>query len=701
MKITNGFARGTSLLLAFCMAATLLMSGAATVSAAEAKPTIFVKYLGIDSNGSGPDFSTSATGPAFSQAEDVDKVFWVGVSVDHLDQVPLVKNEGVYGVEIGLDYNPAMIEPVGFDGDNNVSTSEQDWLATLNRVNMGTTTDGIHWDSGRYGVTADSNWKATDYTDGQREEALPSDWNTAFVSIQKNTADSAATNRFYQTGSAGEEYLVCLPFRLKQVPANGKAPMALKLARGSGTLVLMTGEDGASGGAWEKDAAHNPETNLKNIFAFGGDLQLFEETAEPEAEHQLVGLTVTQTDGTAAGEEASLYETSALTTPAAFDSDILEYYLSLAKDTTEVELSLTTSGTAVTPKVEFSTGGSFATVTVSGVSEGAYSAEVSGLIGNSKEAGFPNTIRITMANGECCTLKLRVPKDDGETGEARIELNYGNSPYGEIMKMVEKGAWTTEQGVQAKAYFDANYRYAEDMVPDGGNASVQYTVQAWGDTKTMKELPVVSAGSVTLKDDEFINYDKDETAMFGFIKNKLLDPGVILYRADGTVINPTADKPINRKITYDIMASEDLFTGFTEPAETVVITGDLTDTTETAIIDLTRVNAKPGIYKVEYTYREDGLDLSVQRAFMILPTNGDVNMDGGINLNDANLINENAIKPIPDLKFEIGSRSKRIYLFRTADVNMDTGINLNDTNLVNENAANHRVYPFYSSLKLQ
>lgn len=689
MKMSNGFTRGTSLFLALCMVLALLAFDFAQVSAAEMKPTLFVKYLGIDPNGSGPDFTPPTTKPAFSQ-DDKEKVFWVGVSADHLNQVPLVKNEGVYGMEIGFDYNPEIIEPVGYDNDNRVSTLEQDWLTTLNQVNMAVATDGIHWDSSLYSITGDSNWKASDYTDSQREEALPSDWKTAFISIQKNTAASAANNRFYQTESAGEEYLVCMPFRLKEVPTNGEAPLVLKLARGSSTLVFMTGADGASGGSWEKDVTHNPDTNLKNIFDFGGDLQIFEEKPEPAVEHQLTDLAVIQTDGTAPGEQASLYETSALTTPSAFDSTIVDYYLSLAKGTTEVELSLTTSGTAVAPKVEFSTGGAFTAITASGVGNGSFTADVAGLLGNSDKTVFPNTIKITMGNEECYTLKLRVPQDGGgEPGEARIVLNYGNSPYGEIMKMVEKGAWTTEQGIEAKKTFDKKNAYDPNFVPDTATTiaalNLSYSTRAWTDIVDLNHLTASEAACIANPD---INLDRNETAIFLYNREPFVDPGFKAFNSKGQVVDQ-----VNRRIIVNRMPALDIISlaDRTLIEDTIKIDNQPSNILITSITpdnitqgDTSTYNVRPDIYEMEYSFFDLGTNstISAIRKVVVLQKEGDTDFSTIINDGDKNPIDTFLlIRRFYD-SIERNT-AKRLYYYRILDLDHSNIVNDGDKNPIN------------------
>ena len=99
--------------------------------------------------------------------------------------------------------------------------------------------------------------------------------------------------------------------------------------------------------------------------------------------------------------------------------------------------------------------------------------------------GYNNTVTIT-AGGTTYTVYIR------RLLKPKITLNYGNSPYGEIMK-ASNIADSDKQ--KAKDAFDANNKYDANYLPNGKSTKVYYSSNAWG-------------GSTDPK----INLDRDETA---------------------------------------------------------------------------------------------------------------------------------------------------------------------------------------------
>ena len=52
------------------------------------------------------------------------------------------------------------------------------------------------------------------------------------------------------------------------------------------------------------------------------------------------------------------------------------------------------------------------------------------------------------------------------------------------------------------------------------------------------------------QENEYINYDKDETAIIVYSGDRFTDPGVTLYDLNGDTVELTQDKPIKRTIRY-------------------------------------------------------------------------------------------------------------------------------------------------------
>ena len=99
----------------------------------------------------------------------------------------------------------------------------------------------------------------------------------------------------------------------------------------------------------------------------------------------------------------------------------------------------------------------------------------------------------------------------------------------------------------------------------------------------------------SLQENQYINYDKDETAIVVFSGDRFTDPGVTLYDSNGDAIELTQDKTIKRTIQYQTVSSlkyED-WDNTTDKTDVKTLTGADGEN----IIDILQTqNVKPGIY---------------------------------------------------------------------------------------------------------
>lgn len=239
----------------------------------------------------------------------------------------------------------------------------------------------------------------------------------------------------------------------------------------------------------------------------------------------------------------------------------------------------------------------------------------------------------------------------------RIELNYGNSLYGQFHSQAN--------GEANKAAFDETYTYN----------GLTYSADAWKNSESDSvEIPVGSKP----QSGEYINYDKDETAVIAYSGSAFTDPGVTLYDSDGNVVTPGGDNQLTRTITYDVIKNRGIqgWADIEKKTSTYTYTGGENDN---IISDLKNNGViKPGVYQIQYDYTAGGKTASAVRSLVVLPKPGDTNLDNYVNSLDMTVYqNFNMITT--------GSSSSRdwnLYKYRALDLNLDGSIDENDRNLI-------------------
>lgn len=194
--------------------------------------------------------------------------------------------------------------------------------------------------------------------------------------------------------------------------------------------------------------------------------------------------------------------------------------------------------------------------------------------------GYNNTVTIT-AGGTTYTVYIR------RLLKPKITLNYGNSPYGEIMK-ASNIADSDKQ--KAKDAFDANNKYDANYLPNGKSTKVYYSSNAWG-------------GSTDPK----INLDRDETALFAFEYKGFEDPGFDAIDSLGNVVKKS---DVTRTISVCVLPALDMkVTIIPSMFNTYSVDGDEThDVFTNANLTGSSKAIQPDIYKLEYSYTDNNLN---------------------------------------------------------------------------------------------
>ena len=677
------------------------------VYAGSEKPTIHVKFMGISKNNEGP--ADSAKEIPKIEDKDVGKIFWVGVSLSNLSKVDYIKTHGVFGTEIGFEYDPKYVEPCSDLPDGELggaqADSEEAWLKTVQKFNE---TDRI-WAKADYEIEASSSIKSTDpsQADGREEDVMPG-WKMSFVKIEKKDG-ATGDSKFKGISDNDEHFILKIPFKIKSVPVGPDKPISFKLARGPETLGLYTGEDENSPYQyWEKEDRTVPEVNLKNTFDFGGDINIFTGTAvEPPIGGDKISTMTVKRNYHDAKEDKDKEENVKLhdaVFPAAepltekvFDPAVKKYYIQVKHDTKSIDFTTGGSTAAPTAKLNYK-------LTPAVADEKSYVAAATGTekeyritvpiadlkdVKMDTETGFNNVLTIS-AEGESYEIYIR------KLVEPKIILNYGNSPYGCIERM---SAWDEAKKAKARADFDDDYKFTAENTPDGCVTGVKYTPQAWGNPNTMTEVsPGTDLEKWKLNNPEktpYINYDKDPSIVFAQMSQDIIDRGVTLKDSLDRIVPLNLTNKVVREVYYDQMKTAGI-RGFKENVlENQKIVGELDGTQENNVIKMKSVRGRAGLSKIIYKYVDiTGTEATAVRCMTILPKLGDVDMNGYVNPVDATLVNKSSKSPLPSEQTVGLEVQGRIFKYRVVDVDKNLYINPVDATSINK-AGSVPLKPFY------
>ena len=243
---------------------------------------------------------------------------------------------------------------------------------------------------------------------------------------------------------------------------------------------------------------------------------------------------------------------------------------------------------------------------------------------------------------------------------------YGNTPFGRIMESYPDNE-ARQQSL--KDSFVHNHVYSR----------FTYTPAAWniyGDDGVQ-----VVMGS-TLGENEYINYDEDDTAIVVTEGEEFNDPGVSLYvngmAVDGARVERTIYYNTINSLRYPKWHSAD--NGERNKAEVDTITVNTK-----APVDILKNEkyVKPGIYTIDYKYTPIGMGTPIiaHRNMIVLPKQDetrpyrfDSNMDNFINALDTLVYN---LEIIPN-RYIIDN----VYLYRVLDVTGYGTVDNNDKSLV-------------------
>ncbi len=634
-----------------------------TYIAPEVTPGSTNRKIYIDFMGRGSTPLTESPGKAQLTKDDLaNPEFWVGVAVDKVHDLPLF-TDGIYSLELAFEYNPHFVEPY-FETNN----ADSEWDAALKAGNLSSSNDTLFWNSDQYEIIS---VRETDIdTSSDREsksiasERKDAGWKMCTICVTIKDGAAFDNARFSGLTDETKQYLLKLPFKLNAVPEESdpiQNPTVLSFVRGPATFDIGSGEQGINPYASWEATVTDPmdQTNLKNLFRFGGDISLFGSGGEVE------NIVVSKTDlkdGETA-EDYPLSSTEQLTLDG-FRAENLEYYVSVPNATEKIKLSITATDL---PSVEAN--GTAINTTLK--SDKLYETEAITLNEIDKTVaanGYNNTI--TVAVGDVTyTIYLR------RLLEPRIELNPGNSPYGEIEKDD-----TIEDKAAAKDEFDLSMKLPS-------LTSLTFYNEAWKSYTEFIDGVDENGNPVKLP----YNGDKDESSIFVYQRKAFKDPGFKLYDSLGDeVTDNNVINSVNLSLTMtSFKGGVATYDNADSPVD-IVANGTGNNYIFTEFIN---ANIRPDVYRLNYEFIDmlSGSTITATRYVIAISRLGDARIDANdiINNNDS-----------ADVKSKSGllNAGNSIYMFKIADARCDANLIINNNDAADIKSKSMSLPLFYNYL---
>ena len=397
---------------------------------------------------------------------------------------------------------------------------------------------------------------------------------------------------------------------------------------------------------------------------------------------KLEGVRVTTEDmDTAATADAPLYSDKTLGTVVTYDEATKDYYVTIPHNQ---KVTITLTG-AMDPEqdVVYTQDGTPTAIKPTPVADkdnewvltlNPENLAVAGG-GTDKEALFKNTMTVTIGN-ETYTVKIK------QQAEAKITLNYGNSPYGEIMKdaaIVDKD--TAKEKFAAANKFDAEY--TPESVKGTAAETYTYGYRAWIEPEDPRNLSDEDLQKIA---DPKVNMDRDETSIFVYMNKGFEDPGFEAIDTDGNVVST-----VNRTMTVSQITSRG-YGGMAnekqeekplswENSESKFIISDLTQ-----LDDTYKAYVRPDKYEMTYSFEDPTTKriISETRNVILISDLADANLDAFVDGNDSAFFklmiatDVNTEKTIGDIK----SSARNIYLYRIIDARIDNWVDGNDVSVL-------------------
>lgn len=249
-----------------------------------------------------------------------------------------------------------------------------------------------------------------------------------------------------------------------------------------------------------------------------------------------------------------------------------------------------------------------------------------------------------------------------------MTFNYGNSPYGLIMR--DTALSDDDKAAYKTAFKDNGYKFTNGYTPAGGTQDLPYVDKAWNGK----------------------NYDLDEAALFVINDSPFTDPG---YKDVINSIGGTVDI-VSKKVRVNILDESipSLQDGSSD--DFVIIRSSSIDLPQTGqITELMSERIRPECYELTYSFTDfDNTVVEIKKPLIVLSALGDINVNGSANEDDASRIRHRFSRDLADNNnVPDYSDGGRLFRYRVCDVNKDGNVNAIDANFIQTS-----ISPFYTNL---
>lgn len=273
----------------------------------------------------------------------------------------------------------------------------------------------------------------------------------------------------------------------------------------------------------------------------------------------------------------------------------------------------------------------------------------------------PNVVEITTKAGDAADAPtITYTFNVQQLVDAKIVLNYGNSPVGMIMG--DDDTYKTKDDKNA-----AISAFQTSRTFSGVTQDFKYNTNAW---KSFATFDTDAEGNPVAYDG-----DLDPTAMFVFQRRNFRDVGFTAYDALGNEVDASK---VTRSVTVKTMNNGvPKYNDTTDGAIDLAISTTDTDATH-LFTDFIGKNVRPNVYRMTYTFTDAVTNKTVTetRKLIVVSRHGDVliNNDNTVNNADASSIvtNVGAI-----------NAANSLYRFRLADALINTDNTVNNADASN------------------
>ena len=270
--------------------------------------------------------------------------------------------------------------------------------------------------------------------------------------------------------------------------------------------------------------------------------------------------------------------------------------------------------------------------------------------------------------------------------DMELKPEYGNTPYGRIMETMKTNP--DEAKTQETYFHEHDHTYS----------GYKYNIDAWNIYGLNgKNVPVGS----TPGENEFINYDEDETAIVVTEGEKFKDPGVLLYKNGEPVKADNITRTIHYttvdSLRYGIWDSPENNPQDKHDISTITSVTEETESGDDAVVSILKDKkyVKPGIYTIDYEYTPEGLNIPIRahRSMIVIPRQDskmpyhfDINMDNYINALDLLIYDR-----LPEKDHSI---IENVFLYRMFDVDYNGTVDETDKDhVMKESIIKSNIYP--------